>query len=319
MRRVLKVIGVAVLIALLVPLAQWVEYERAYRMVEALPCNGTFAPYRVEIRSFLPPWGTLQNAVGHRWGYDGLEVVVPEKLEGSERSWWYNITLDDASSSLNSSVRDLREMLANDTGKDYVEEAFYSVSIDYFTLKFSQEYGEKNLTEVVFKPSPPLSWLLKGEAFISMFKEPAENVLMAFLLSGVIFALILLWFYILGNVLQRLKIRSAFLKGALALILLILIVFPAARVIVWVGEMGKENGNSTTWTGGTHSCRRTGPTYDDFWSMAVDYIHSHGDTSYCEVLNYLRGVLTEGEFKNLTDVVSDYCLGTTRMEVSNGG
>lgn len=303
MRGALKVIGVAVLILILTSTFQWVEYEKAYGVAEALPCNGTLAPYRAEVTSFLPPWDLLQKALGQRKRRGEIEILVPEGVRGSKKSLEYDILLDIASHRLSSDAKDLRSMLTGGNSTEHVKDMFFWVKVDYFVMKFAGDYGKKNLTEVVIKPSPPLGWLIEVKDALSVLNEPVKNVLFAFLLSLGIFSLALLWFYILGRVFQRFGVKSSVLKGVLAVVTLLLISFPAARVVLWLGGNADR---SETW-GGENFCGWVDIPEGRLWNMAVDYVYSHENTSSCEVLGYLRGHLTRGEFETLQRAVRVEC------------
>lgn len=152
MRLILKVVSVLVAVLLIISTVQWIAFHRAEERVESLPCDTRLAPYRVEVESMLPPSKLLKNATGYRLDDGKVEAIVPGRL--GSHSPDYEIILSRAESDLNFSVASLRDVLKAGN-EEIIDEAFYSLKIDYFKLKFVKEYRQTNITEVSFKPSPP--------------------------------------------------------------------------------------------------------------------------------------------------------------------
>ncbi|ASJ02993.1 hypothetical protein A3L09_06840 [Thermococcus profundus] len=290
---------------LILSAVQWLAFHRAEERVESLPCDTRLAPYRLEVTSFLPPSGILRNAVGHRIGYRGeVEAVVSGKLGGYSGD--YEILTWMISSDLNQSVEWLEEGIKEEN-PDYVLVDFRMVEKSYSALKFAREYGERNITEVVFRPSPPLAWMLaiRDFAFSDKTDPYIQGVIFGPFIGLVLVGAIFLWLVLLAK-LQR---TNRLLRFLLASILAILILSAAVEGLVYVlGYLMPDEDNGA---GSSPSCSKfpdtLHPHYSDFYNMADDYVWENETSASCEVLHYLHSALTSGEFSTLQKTLNVSC------------
>jgi hypothetical protein len=305
MRRILKVVSGVIALLLLISALQWLAFHRAEEKVESLPCDTRLAPYKIEITSFLPPSGILKNAVGHRIGYHReVEAIVPEKL--GEYTDDYELLILATSPDMNHSVEWLKGSIRK-KDQDYIVSDFRMVEESYFALKFERKYSEKNITEVVFRPSPPLGWLLSIRDFA--FSDKNEPLIGGMILGPfvglVLVGAIFLWFVLLA----KLQGTNRLLRFLLASILAVLILAATIEGLVYVlSHLIPEEDNGA---GSSQPCSKSPgvlhPYYSDFYYMADDYMRENDTAASCEVLHYLRPTLTSEEFNTLQNALNVSC------------
>ncbi|NJE01336.1 hypothetical protein [Thermococcus sp. JdF3] len=300
------VLSTALIFMILISAAQWVAYENAEEKARSLPCNLSPAPYRLEVESFLPPEELLERGIGHRYGFSGeLEMVVPEKLGEPNPEYedmlWY---LQDR---LNVYVKFLREDIANATN-ERIRLTFELVERDYLALKFARQYGERNLTEVVLRPSPPITWVLEAKAKLKGFASLPEvrGMLTATFLAFAIFATFYLWLVCVAKI----GTRAGRFRPLLSFLLLILIFTATGWGITWVAKVLPEESEGEHWAPWRNKeCSESyGPDYSDiFRKKAMEYMDSHKEEVSCEVLEYLAHRLSREEMAELVKALSSNC------------
>jgi len=285
---------------------QWWAYESAGERVLSLPCDPELIPYRLEVESFLPPGELLDEGVGYRYGFSGeLELVVPEKLgkpspEYEDLLWVLGLYLND-------SVSDLRGFLANGSDEE-IRMAFQPVERSYVALKLAREYGERNLTEVVLRPSPPLGWVLEVRDGIRRFASQPETgaALVLTLFTLLPFAALSLW----PAVLARTGNRVGKVKAVISFLLLSLIFAAALWGALQVSEPFSVRTGNPAGRDGEEACMEIPPWkyINTIHSEAFRYLGRHPEAA-CEVLRYLDRRLGREEMGKLADALSPNCPG----------
>ncbi|WP_099211151.1 hypothetical protein [Thermococcus henrietii] len=280
---------------------QWWAYESAKERILSLPCDPELTPYRLEAESFLPPGWLLKEGIGYRYGFSGeLELVVPEKLgkpspEYEDLLWVLGLYLND-------SVSDLRGFLANGSDEE-IRMAFQPVERNYIALKLAREYGERNLTEVVLRPSPPLAWVLEVWKGIRKFASLPETkiALVPALFTLLSFTTLYLWLAVLAKT----RNRVGKVKAVISFLLLSLIFAAALWGVLQVFEpFSVGMGNPTDRERGAACMEFPSWKYTNtIHSKASEYIDSHPKAT-CEVLKYLDRRLGREDMEKLVGALS---------------
>ncbi len=297
MKPVAKLLAGILLAMLTISLIQWVAFHKAGEHAESLPCNYSLEVYNLETVSFLPPNDILDRAIGYRGTHGDVSEILVEGRYG-HRNWLYEIYLNSSGNRLSGLVGDLRAVLNNGSTEE-VEERFWALEIEYFTFKALQNYGRNNITEVAFRPSPPLSTLLSLKNFILEFK----NILVAPLVSFVIIGAIFLWLILVGKV----RISSGPVRFILALMLALLVFLPTVEGLVYVLKHVGLGENSYSGQTGKCGLLELHPDYDDFWDGAVDHIRKDDHNASCEVVDFLSQKLTKNEIESLKSTLNLTC------------
>lgn len=306
MRPILKVVSVLVAMLLIISTVQWIAFHRAEERVESLPCDTRLAPYRVEVESMLPPSKLLKDATGHRLNNGRVEAVIPEEV--GTYSPDYKIFLSMAEGDLNYSVASLKQALGTGNG-EFINEAFYSLKVHYFKLKFVEEYGQTNITEVSFRPSPPLKWALwvRNVFMILLQSSYVRAAIAALLISTAFFGAILGAMFLIA----RLPETNGIFRRISALLIVIMI-FTAAfgglvGVLRYLGPFEDEKGLTIS----KNPCEKSNslhPDLADFFRMSLNHIWENGkNTTSCEVLQYLHTALNEEELNTLQKTLNVSC------------
>ncbi|NJE61467.1 hypothetical protein [Thermococcus sp. 21S7] len=293
------VLSTALIFIILISAAQWVAYENAEEKVLSLPCNLSTTPYLTEVESFLPPDELIERGIGHRYGDGELEVVVPGKLGGMDP--YYEYLPRHLSWELNDSIAYLRSFLANGSDGE-VKMAFQVVERSYFMFRFEERLCRKNLTAVVFRPSPPLKWLL---SLSSALKELGEDEGLRAMLFGTAVAFIIvgifwLWLFLVAKIPLKGPLKMA------ASLLLMVILFGSAVPALKLINIHGENGDPA------HRLPKCDVAYAEscrslLFHAALDYMGDKGQKATCEVLNYLSNRLSQEEMEKLVGALSPDC------------
>lgn len=306
MRLILKVVSVLVAVLLIISTVQWIAFHRAEERVESLPCDTRLAPYRVEVESMLPPSKLLKNATGYRLDDGKVEAIVPGRL--GSHSPDYEIILSRAESDLNFSVASLRDVLKAGN-EEIIDEAFYSLKIDYFKLKFVKEYRQTNITEVSFKPSPPLKWVLRARNVFMAFLQSSyvRAAIAALLISTAFFGAMLLGMFLIA----KLPEMNGTLKSALALAVLVIVFVAVFGGLIVVFKHFGPADNDAIPEIPKNPCEKSYnlyPNLEDFHRTALNHIwESERNTTSCEVLQYLHTALSEEELDTLQKTLNVSC------------
>ncbi|ASJ07426.1 hypothetical protein [Thermococcus pacificus] len=283
---------VALILVLSASTIQWIAYENARTKASALPCNLSPAPYRLEVESFLPPEELLDRAVGHRYNDGELEILVPEKIGSMDPSYKHLTWL--LSWKLNDSVSSLRDFLDNGSDEE-VQMAFQVVKRYYLMLRLEKEYCRKNLTAVVFRPSPPLKWLLsmKSSAGKLAGSPDFSASLLALSVAFLISALFWLWLFLVS----KLSLRGH-LRVMVAFVLLILFFGSMIFALNSLLSSGMDDGKSPS----SQECDvwHTMDCYSLLFNEAFDHMDS---AATCETLDYLRDRLDAQEMGRLEEAL----------------
>ncbi|WP_148882076.1 hypothetical protein [Thermococcus aciditolerans] len=289
----------ALLLVILVSAVQWVAFENARERVLSLPCNLSPAPYRLEVESFLPPGKLIDDAVGHRYRFGELEVVVPGKLGGMYP--YYGHLLWHLSWELNDSVAYLRGFLANGSDEE-VEMAFQVVERHYFMLRLEEKNCRKNLTAVIFRPAPPLKWVLSLRSALEKLSEYRDframlfGTAVAFSLVGIFW----LWLFLVA----KLPLKGP--PRVIAALLLMVILFGSAIPALKLTYPNGENDHPTPAHPGCDVVHLEG-CHSVLFHAALDYMGDDRRTATCETLAYLEKRLRKDEIERLAEVLEVDC------------
>jgi hypothetical protein len=285
---------------ILITIVQWVAFERAEERAEALPCNLTPAPYRLEVESLLPPGELLSRAIGHRYDGERLEVIVPGGLGKPDPL--YTSVIEMADSRLNDSVGDLREFLGENDA-ELVKSAF-QVVVRYYTLREVIRDHNPNLTAISFSPSPPLKWVLRLETILSgALQDPTlKTSLLAMVLGSLLTMLFFAWLYLIARLGGG--VRGVLLSSLLILMLLLSLTEGLSHLA------GKADGSGKGLEPATERCNlENSPYWDSLRGEALKMMWNNWSGTSCGALDYLRTVLTRDELETLVRIVSPNCSG----------
>ena len=109
---------------------------------------------------------------------------------------------------LNDSVSYLRGFLDNGSDEE-VRVAFQVVERNYLMLRLEREHCRKNLTAVVFHPSPPLKWILSLKSLAEeLAGSPGlRTAFLAFFLAFLTPGLFWFWLFLLSRLPSRGGVR----------------------------------------------------------------------------------------------------------------
>lgn len=294
----------ALVLIFIISAVQWWAYENAKKEILSLPCDPNVTPYRAEVTSFLPPEELLKKGIGHRYDYSGeLEFVIAKKL--GRKSPGYDDLLYAASLYLNASIESLRQNIAKGD-PDHIRLSFEFFQRNYVVLKLAREYGRRNLTEVILKPSPPLGWVLMGKEGLRELASlmGLKVVFLATFLTFAIFAAFFLWLIIVA----KMRIRPRVLKQIVAFALFVLISTAAGWGVVQVAKavLGENDGWTSTHN---HECLRVRyyELYEKLYDESLEYTYSHKERVSCEAFKYLEHELSQSEIEKLRKALSLNC------------